>query len=78
MGWIGEAAMKGKIAIVMVVFGACLAVYGIFDYQGAVGILPAGWTPGDRIEIALGVGLFILGLLLRRDSRKSSSDEPRV
>jgi hypothetical protein len=53
----------------MIVLGGALAVFGISGFEAHVGSFGgAAWDIGDRIEIAVGVGLFILGISLRRST----------
>jgi hypothetical protein len=70
-----------KLAFVFVVLGSGLAAFGFsgwylttttlrtLDGDPAIYDISAGWTPGNRLEITIGVVLLVFGLLLHRDSR---------
>ena len=61
----GRQLLK-KAAIPMMVIGGGLAAFGLTSYQGSR--LLSGWSVGGQITIAIGVALFILGALLRKES----------
>jgi hypothetical protein len=55
-----------KYSVPMIVFGGALAAFGLFSRNGF------GWWPDDaKIEIAIGVGLLILGIILYKEKRDS-------
>ena len=55
-----------KYSIAMIVCGGALAAYGLS------GRTAFGWWPDDaRIEIAIGIALLILGIVLHKEKRDS-------
>ncbi|MGP8250500.1 MAG: hypothetical protein ACLQHF_00600 [Terracidiphilus sp.] len=62
--------MKRSSNLIIVVIGGALAAFGISGFEEHSGIYGwAGWRVEDRIEIAVGVALVILGMFLRKESR---------
>lgn len=61
-----EVLMK-RFSLLMMVIGGGLAAFGLSGYGGNRYFL--GWSFGDRIEIAIGVALFILGMFFRKSAR---------
>lgn len=60
-----EALLK-KLSLTLMVIGGAVAVLGLSGYSGTH---IQAWSDTDRIEIAIGVGLFILGMFFRKQSQ---------
>jgi hypothetical protein len=58
-----EGLLK-KLSIVIMVLGGALAALGLSGYGG--NRIYMGWRTTDRIEIAVGVALLILGMVSRK------------
>jgi len=68
-----------KLAFIFVVLGSGLAAFGfsgwylttsyMFIGESDLWKISAGWTLNNQLEITIGVGLLVCGLLLRRDSK---------
>lgn len=61
-----EAAVR-KLSLPLMVFGGALAALGLSGYHRIFAF--SGWSDGDRIEIAIGVALFIVGMFFRKQPR---------
>jgi hypothetical protein len=61
-----EALMK-KFSLPFMVIGGGLAALGLSGYGGNRYF--TGWSNSDRIEIATGVALFILGMFFRKSTK---------
>ena len=60
-----EAILK-RFSILFMAIGGAVAALGLSGYGGNSFYM--GWSDTDRIEIAVGVGLFILGMFFRKKS----------
>jgi hypothetical protein len=74
-----------KFAILFSTFGSSLAAYGLSCWElttqparfipdlagnsGPSWDMSAGWTSTSKFEIAVGVGLFVWGMMLHRGSK---------
>ena len=61
-----EALMK-KFSLLIMVIGGGLAALGLSGYGGNRYFI--GWSYSDRIAIAIGVALFILGMFFRKSAK---------
>ena len=66
-----------KYCITMIVIGGGLATFGLSGFSASLGTLwgelngGASWDNGSRIEITVGVVLFLLGISIRKELRVS-------
>jgi hypothetical protein len=64
---LGEAGtLLKKFSTPIMVLGGALAAFGLTSYGG--NRIYMGWSDSARIEIAIGVGLFLLGMFSRKNT----------
>ncbi|MHB1672723.1 MAG: hypothetical protein ACYCSP_00585 [Acidobacteriaceae bacterium] len=55
-----------RFSLPLMVIGGAVAALGLSGYGG--NRIFMGWSDSDRIKIAVGVGLFILGMFIRKSN----------